>query len=287
MITRLGLAAMRLLALLPLPVVRALGSGLGWILYWLAAERRAVAGINFAKCFPELPAAERTRLVRAAFRSFAQAFLDRALLWHVPAERIRALVTLHGQEHLDRMAGRPVILLAPHFVGLDAAWAVLTLDRRMLSIYARQKNRSFDAALRAGRMRFNNPVLLSRQDGVRAALRELANGLPFYYLPDMDFGPRDAVFVPFFGIPAATVTAVSRLARLAGASVLPVVTRMTGAGYEVTIEAPWEAFPGNSDTEDARRMNAWIEAKVRENVAQYHWLHKRFKTRPPGEARFY
>ena len=160
-----------------------------------------MAQINFAKCFPELPAAERRVLVRAAFRSFAQAFLDRALLWHAPAERIRALVTLHGQEHLDRMAGRPVILLAPHFVGLDAAWAVLTLDRRMLSIYARQKNRWFDAALRAGRTRFNNPVLLSRQDGVRAALRELANGLPLYYLPDMDFGPRDAVFVPFFASP--------------------------------------------------------------------------------------
>jgi len=287
MITRLGLVGMRLMALLPLPVLRALGAGLGWLLYWLAAERRAVAEINFAKCFPDLPAVERDGLIRAAFRSFAQAFLDRALLWHAPAERIRALVTLHGQAHLDRMAGRPVILLAPHFVGLDAAWAALTLDRRMLSIYARQKNRLFDAALRDGRMRFNNPALLSRQDGVRAALRELANGLPFYYLPDMDFGPRDAVFVPFFGIPAATVTAVSRLARLAGASVLPVVTRMTAAGYEVTIEAPWEAFPGESDTEDARRMNAWIETKVRENVAQYHWLHKRFKTRPPGEARFY
>ena len=185
------------------------------------------------------------------------------------------------------MSGRPVILLAPHFVGLDAAWSIPTLDRRMLSIYARQKNRLFDAALRAGRMRFNDPVLLSRQDGVRAALRELAKCLPFYYLPDMDFGPRDAVFVPFFGIPAATVTAVSRRARLAGTSVLPVVKRMTDAGYEVTIEAPWEAFPGESDTEDARRLNAWIEAKVRENLEQYHWLHKRFKTRPPGEAPVY
>lgn len=287
MITRVGLAFMRLIARMPLPVVRALGAGLGWVLYWLAAERRAVAQINFAKCFPELSAGERAGLVRAAFCHFAQAFLDRAILWHAPVARLRAMVTLRGEEHLDRIAGRPVILLAPHFVGLDAAWVALSLDRRMLSIYARQKNPLFDAALRAGRMRFHDPVLLSRQDGVRAALRELTNGLPFYYLPDMDFGPRDAVFVPFFGIPAATVTAVSRLARLAGASVLPVTTRMTAAGYEVVIEGPWEAFPGESDTEDARRMNAWIEAKVRENVAQYHWLHKRFKTRPPGEARFY
>ena len=156
----------------------------------------------------------------------------------------------------------------------------------MAGTYARQTNPAFDRALYAGRTRFGG-LALARQDGVRATVRELKNGLPFYTLPDMDFGARDAVFAPFFGISAATITAISRLARLTGARVLPVVTRMTAAGYEVMIHPPWEAFPGESDEADAARMNAFIESEVRQNLAQYHWLHKRFKSRPPGQAPVY
>ena len=157
----------------------------------------------------------------------------------------------------------------------------------MAGTYARQTNPVFDAALYRGRTRFNGALALARQDGVRAALRELKNGLPLYILPDMDFGARDAVFAPFFGVPAATVTAASRMARITGARVMPVVSKMTPQGYEVTIHPPWDNFPGASDDEDAQRMNAFIEAEVRVNLDQYHWLHKRFKTRPPGEAQVY
>lgn len=285
--TTLALLLLRALHWLPLPVLRAGGSALGALLYLIAAERRQVANTNLALCFPELDARDRRALVYATFRAFCQSVVDRAILWHSPPERIRALVKLSGAEHLQALAGTPVILLTPHFVGLDAAWARLTLDARMVSMYARQKNAAFNAALKSGRTRFNDPVLLSRQDGVRGILRELSNGLPLYYLPDMDFGPRDAVFAPFFGVPAATVTAVSRLARLAGARVLPVVTRMTPQGYEVTIHPPWDNYPGVSDEADVQRMNAFIETEARANLAQYHWLHKRFKTRPSGEARIY
>ena len=285
--TRLALLLLRAFHWLPLPVLRGAGALLGALLYMVARERRGVATTNLALCFSDMDGARRAALVRAAFRAFCQSVIDRAVFWHSPAARIRSLVRLNGIEHLQQVAGRPVILLAPHFVGLDAAWARLTLDTRMVSMYARQKNAAFDQALKAGRARFNDPVLLSRQDGVRGVLRELSSGLPLYYLPDMDFGPRDAVFAPFFGVPAATVTAVSRLARLAGALVLPVVTRMTHGGYEVTIHPAWNHYPGASDQDDAHRMNAFIEAEVHANLAQYHWLHKRFKTRPPGEARFY
>jgi len=118
-------------------------------------------------------------------------------------------------------------------------------------------------------------------------VRELGKGTPFYYLPDMDLGPRDAIFVPFFGIPAATVTAVSRLARLTGAVVLPCVTRISANGYTTTLYPAWEDFPGASLEADTRRMNEFIEAQVRAIPAEYHWLHKRFKTRPPGAAPFY
>lgn len=285
--TRLALLLLRALHWLPLAVLRGAGAALGALLYLVARERRMVATTNLVLCFPDMDTACRAALVRATFRAFCQSVIDRAILWHSPAARIRALVRLDGIEHLRKAAGQPVILLAPHFVGLDAAWARLTIEQRMVSMYARQKNAAFNQALKAGRTRFNAPVLVSRQDGVRAVLRELSNGLPLYYLPDMDFGPRETVFTPFFGVPAATVTAVSRLARLANAAVLPVVTRMTPNGYDVTIHPPWEHYPGASDEADARRMNAFIEAEVRSSLAQYHWLHKRFKTRPPGEARFY
>ena len=285
--TSLALLLMRALHWLPLPLLRALGAALGTLLWLFARERRRVAHTNLALCFPKMDKAQRSALVRATFRAFSQSVIDRAILWHAAPARLRALVQLAGEAHLERLAGRPVILLAPHFAGLDAAWARLTLDRRLASIYARQKNAAFNTALKAGRSRFNDPLLLSRQSGMRTILRELSNGLPLYTLPDLDLGARDAVFAPFFGVPAATITAVSRLARLANAAVLPVVTHMTPHGYEVTIHAPWEHFPGASDEADARRMNAFIEDEVRANIAQYHWLHKRFKTRPPGEARLY
>lgn len=285
--TRVLLALMRMAAWLPLPLLRIAGSLLGWTLYGLAGARRRVARANLEACFPRLGEAGRERLVRDTFRLFGQGFMDRALLWHAGPARLRSLVTIDGAEHLAAVAGRPVILLAPHFVGLDAAWTRLTLDRRLATIYANQNDPAFNAALLAGRGRFNDPVLLARQDGVRAAYATLRQGLPLYYLPDMDFGARDAVFVPFFGVSAATVTALPRLARLAGALVLPCVTRLTPDGYRVTIEAPWSDFPGPSDAADTARVNAFIERMVETMPAQYHWLHKRFKTRPPGATAIY
>ncbi len=285
--TRVLLALMRIAHCLPVGMLRACGSLLGGLLYRLAPQRRRVAQANIDACLPELPASERHALVHQAFRVFGQGFLDRAILWHASATRIRALVRLEGGSHLAALAGRPVILLAPHFAGLDAAWSRLSLDSRLVTIYANQKDPLFNAALLAGRRRFNDPLLLSRQEGVRAALRALKQGLPLYYLPDMDLGARDSAFVPFFGIPTATVTAVSRLARMSGATILPCIATMTDAGYTVTIHPPWPDYPGASVEADTGRMNAFIEDMVRAAPAQYHWLHKRFKTRPPGAAPIY
>lgn len=284
--TRLAVGLLWFLHFLPLPWLRALGAGFGRLLFVLGRERRQVALTNLGLCFPELGAAERRRLALQHFIAFGQSFLDRSLLWWASPARLRRLIQLEGLEHLPR-DGSPVILLSPHFVGLDAGWTRLTLEMPMLSVYANQKNPVFDAALYAGRMRFNQPQLLSRLDGLRKAVKGLATGRPFYYLPDLDFGPRDAIFVPFFGTPAATITGVPRLAKLAHARVLPCITRMTPQGYRVTLEAAWEDYPGPDVMADTRRMNAFIEARVRQCPAQYYWLHKRFKTRPPGEARFY
>ena len=285
--TRLVLAIMGNAHRLPLALLRTCGALLGALLYVLATERRRVANTNLAACFASLPEADRKRLAREAFSNFIRAFLDRSILWHASEERLRLFVTLHGEEHLIRAQGRPVILLAPHFVGLDAAWTRLTLDRSMATIYANQKDPRLNQAMLAGRSRFQHPLMLSRQNGVREALRAIRVGVPFYYLPDMDLGARDALFVPFFGVTAATVTAASRIARLTGALVLPCVATMTDRGYDVTVHPGWQDFPGTSLEQDTRRMNAFIEDAVRQHPGQYHWLHKRFKTRPPGAPPFY
>ena len=289
MLTRAALACVWLLRLLPLSALAAIGNGFGTLLYAFGRERRRVCLINLARCLPELAAGERDALARRHFRAFARAFLERAILWWGAPARIRQLVRIEGMEHFEAVRGRPLILLAPHFVGLDMGWTRLALEFDMVSIYSRQKNEVFNAALFAGRLRFGRQTLLARQDGVRPALRAMQAGRPFYYLPDMDYGQRDTIFVPFFGVDAATITGVSRLARLAGARVLPSITRMLpgGEGYVLRFLPAWQNYPGASIEADTRRMNAFIEEQVRQVPEQYLWVHKRFKTRPPGEASWY
>lgn len=279
-----------LLHWLPLPILRALGQALGRLLYALGRERRRVTLCNLRLCFPELTEAEREGLAKRHFILFAQSFLDRTLFWWAPRARLERVIRLLGQEHLPAGQGkddRPTILLAPHFVGLDAGGVMMTMTTPLVSVYSAQKNPVFNAVLLAGRLRFNAPLLLSRQDGMRKAVKAMREGYPFYYLPDMDFGARDALFLPFFGVNTATITGVSRLARLTGARVVPCVTRMTKNGYEVELQAPWSDYPGVSVEADTLRMNQYIEEQVRRMPEQYFWLHKRFKTRPPGEAKFY
>ena len=266
-----------------------MGAAAGVAAFWLIPERRRVTRVNLAQCFPQMSARARERLARAHFRAFVRSFVERSLLWWAPRRRIERLVRIEGLEHLRAQSGAPVVLLAPHFVGLDTGFARLACEVDMVSIYANQKDRRFAALLLAGRTRFGDQLLLSRQQGIRAALAAMRAGRPFYYLPDQDYGARDAVFVPFFGVSAATVTGLARIARLTGARVLPCITRMLpgGAGYVVRIDPAWDDFPGGDLREDTRRMNAYIEREVMAMPEQYLWMHKRFKTRPQGEPRFY
>jgi KDO2-lipid IV(A) lauroyltransferase len=276
--------------LLPLRALAALGNGFGLVLYAAGVRRRRVALTNLALCFPQLASRERARLARAHFRALARSILERGILWWSSARRVRRLVHIEGEEHWRAVAGRPIIVLAPHFVGFEMGGIRLHLDRPMATMYSRQRNATLDAMLLHGRTRFNAARVYSRQDGVRPIVRALRAGLPLFYLPDMDFGRRDAVFVPFFGVTAATITALSRLAAISGAAVLPCITRqLPGAhGYVARLYPAWEDFPGADPAADARRMNAFIEARVREMPEQYYWVHKRFKTRPPGaEERIY
>ena len=285
--TRLALGLMWLIHFLPLAVVAAIGNALGRLLYWLIPERRRVTRINLAKCFPQMPEAERERLARASFRAFARSFIERGILWWAPTARVARLVRVEGIEHLQALGHNRVVLFGPHFVGLDAV-VRLNIDLPMVSTYSRQKDAFLDAVIYRGRTRFGGNVF-PRQAGLRPALRAIKSGAMYYYLPDMDLRPKRQLFVPFFGVPAATVTGLSYIARLTGAAVVPCVTRMLpgGRGYVVRLYPAWNDFPSGDDAADARRMVAFIEERVREMPEQYLWMHKRFKSRPQGEAEFY
>jgi len=285
--TYLLLAAMWLLHWLPMPLLAAAGRGLGWLLYHVVRERRRITLTNLGLCFPQLSPAEKSALARRHFAYFGRNMLELGLWWWASAARIRRLVKVMHGERLAACHGRPVIFFAPHFVGLDAGWIRLAMDHAMVTIYARAKNPIFNAALRRGRLRFGKTTLFSRQEGIKSIIRPIREGRPFYYLPDMDYGAKDAVFVPFFGVPAATITGLSRLAKLTGATVIPIITRMAGNHYEIEVGDPWKDFPTDDTVADTRRMNAFLEIEILRSPAQYYWLHKRFKTRPPGEAGFY
>jgi KDO2-lipid IV(A) lauroyltransferase len=288
-IERAGLALLRAVSRLPYPVLRRLGNAIGWLAWWVAVPRRRIALANLAACFPDWPQARREAIAREHFRFYVRSFLDRFIFWYGAPERVRALCRVEGIEHLEAHHGGPMILLAPHFVGLDAGGTRLQVDRPVASMYAAQKSRVLTAAMTEGRSRFHTEAstMILRTEGLRAALKPIRAGVPFYFLPDMDLGPRDAVFVPFFGVPAATVTSMARLAKITGAVIVPCVTQMTDDGYVVRVHPAWDGYPCGDAEADARRMNEFIEARVLEMPAQYLWTHKRFKTRPPGEPDFY
>ena len=285
MITKLVFGFMWLVRLLPLRVQAWIGGAIGMALFWLIPERRKVTRINLGKCFPSQSAAEREQLARAHFRVFTRAFLEQGITWWSSPERIREVVQVEGMEHLKGHA--KTIVFSPHFVGFEATLARLGLELPISMMYSRQKDPLFEARLYKGRTRFGS-VMFPRQAGIKRSIEIINSGTLHYYLPDLDFGPKRSVFVPFFGVQAATVTGLAYIARTTGAAVVPCVTRiLPGGGYRARLYPPWTDFPSGDDHADARRMMAFIEERILEMPEQYFWLHKRFKTRPPGEARFY
>ena len=289
MLTRVGLGLLWLLHFVPLAVLAPLGQGLGLLLYLCARERRKVALTNLKLCFPDQSDTELRRLARRHFAAMGRSLVEHGMLWWSSKARLQRLIRVEGLENWQVVADRPVIWLAPHFVGLDMGGTRIITEWRGVSVYSHQKDPVFDRILLHGRTRFVTPALYSRQDGVRPVVRAMREGLPLYYLPDMDLGDRDSIIVPFFGVPAATITGLSRIARLANAVVVPAVTRqLPGAeGYVLRFYPAWTDFPGADIESDTRRMNAFIEERVLEMPEQYYWVHKRFKTRPVGEPPLY
>lgn len=284
---RLVLVLLWCLRWLPPGWVRALARGLGTLLFhW---GRKRVTLTNLKLCFPAMTEADRERIGRAVFQNLARSTLELGRVWYSPLPDALANVKLIDQQHFELWRGiQPVIVLAPHFVGLDLGGARFSQQYpEGFSMYSEQRNKVFDRALRRARQRFSNATLITRQQGLRPVLKALREKRAFYYLPDMDFGAKDAVFVDFFGVKTATVTALSRLAQITGAKVIPLVTRQTADGYEARFYPAWQDFPSSDVVADARRLNAFVEQRIAEMPDQYFWVHKRFKTRPPGEPSLY
>ena len=286
--TSSGILFMRLLAMLPLRTVRALGKLFGWVLYVAVVPRRRVVMANLSLCFPEHSAQHIQVLTRQTFVYFAQAWLDRSWVWHAPKSWILRRVTLTGA--VEELAGtEPTVVFVPHFVGMDAAWGGVTLriPRQSTTIYTDQSNKLIDRWILLGRRRWGNMRLFGRIEGVKPIVAAVRSGQPLYLLPDMDFGPQDSVFVPFFGIATATVPSLSRFARLGRAKVVTVVVSMTSSGYEVEVLPAWKNFPTDDVVADTVLMNQKLEGYIRAQPAQYFWVHKRFKTRPEGAPEVY
>ena len=289
--TRVLLGFLWLLQWLPLGVLAALGRGLGRLLWVVGSARRTIALRNLALCFPEMPEAERRDLARQHFQWLGRSILERSLLWFASAERLRKVIHVEGDVTLAERSKRPVMWLVPHFMGLDVAGVAVLLfqTHEGCSMYQEQSNAAMNEVIRRGRLRFGHAQIFPRSDKALPLIRAIRRGVAFFNLPDMDFGERDAAFVPFFGVPAATLLAPSRMAKALDMVVQPVIAEMLpgGQGYKVRFGDPWTHFPTDDALADTAAMNRWIEAEIRQNPAQYLWVHKRFKTRPPGEAPLY
>ena len=280
-----------LLSWLPLALQAAIGRNLGRLLWILAGSRRRIALRNLELTMPEKSADERQAIAYANFQWIARSILERGLLWYASPERLRRLIHVEGDVGFAEREPGAVMWLAPHFVALDVAGQATQLfqSRAVGSIYQKQSIAVFDRAIRAGRVRFGNGDIYSRHEKALPLIRAIRRGVAFFNLPDMDFGPQEAVFVPFMGTPAATLLAPSKMAKALHMKVQPVVAEILpgGQGYRVRFLDPWTDFPSADPVADAARMNEWIASEVRKNPAQYYWVHKRFKTRPPGEPSLY
>ncbi len=283
-----GVLFMRLIARLPLSWVRALGTLVGWVLYGLAVPRRRVVMRNLALCFPQHTLAQRRRWARECFVYFAQAWFDRSWLWNGPVDVLGGRLRMVGA--VQELQGcEPTVIFAPHFFGLDAAGTAINhqIGRPMVSIYTPQRSEAVDQWLHDGRRRFGNLQLFYRDQGVKALIAALREGALLYLLSDMNFGPEESIFVPFYGVQAATVPSLPRFARLGRAKVVPVTARITSQGYDIEVHPAWPDYPGSDVEADTAYMNRWLEGVINTMPSQYYWVHKRFKTRPPGEPGVY
>lgn len=280
---------MRLLAWLPYGWAMRLGRNLGGLMRISFARRREIARVNLALCFPELSAGARAQLLREHFRSLTTGLVEAAICWWAPPEKLRRLAHLEGREHLDAALaqGRGAILLSAHFTSLEIGTTLLALSVPICAVYRQHNNPLFEALVQRARASYAQRAI--SRDDTQGMVRALRDNLPVWFAPDQDFGRRHSIFVPFFGVAAATLTSTSRLAKLSQAPVLPFFSQRLddGSGYRLVLHPPLQNFPSGDMKADALRINQLIEDEVRQNPAHYLWVHRRFKTPQAGTPRPY
>ncbi|AYN93954.1 lipid A biosynthesis lauroyl acyltransferase [Pseudomonas sp. LTJR-52] len=287
----LGLGVLWLIVQLPYCVLLRLGRAIGWVILHVSASRRHIAMRNLELCFPQWSEAERKRVLRENFASNGIALIEMAMSWWWPRSRLSRLAHIEGIKHLQRaqQEGKGVILMALHFTTLEIGAALLGQRHTIDGMYREHKNAVFDYVQRKGRERHNLDATAIEREDVRAMLKVLRGGRAIWYAPDQDYGAKQSIFVPLFGIQAATVTATTKFARLGRALVMPFTQERLadGSGYRLVIHPPLEDFPSETEEADCLRINQWVEKEVSKLPEQYLWAHRRFKTRPAGEPKLY
>jgi KDO2-lipid IV(A) lauroyltransferase len=287
--TWLGYVLLWIVVRLPHRLRMMFGAGLGLIGYHLIKGRRRVVEKNVALCFPDLSEVERNDLVRRTFRSGGMSIIETAISWLRGGEPVYARSALEGVPNLKAALakGKGVILLGTHMQTLDLAGAILSREAVLDVMYRANKNALMEAIMTTGRERLY-PHAIERSD-IRQVIRNVKAGHVVWYGPDQDYGARNSVFVPFLGVSAATTTALSRIAKITGAPVVPFSHFRVDddSGYRVVLYPVLEGFPSDSPEEDCRRINEFVESCVTQYPEQYWWFHRRFKTRPEGEVAIY
>lgn len=286
--TWLMLGVMKLVALLPLSWASGLGDWLGRGLYHLAPRRRKIAATNIALCFPELNAEEQDQLVRRILRATGINMTETCVALWGRKTALQGRFDFVGLEHIEaaKRNGQGVLLLGAHFTSIDPAAHGMAQLHKFDAVYRRDPNRLFDYKVLQARESVADMGIV--RGDIRTLVRRLKQGHMVWYAPDQDYGKKNSVFAPFFGVLASTITATSRIVRMGNAQVLPLAHYRNEKGrYQIVVGPPLENFPTEDDVADATRINAIIEAAVRKHPEQYFWVHRRFKTRPPGEPNLY
>ena len=288
-LTAIALVLVRLLSFLPISLTIVLGGALGSLGYYVARKRRNVGLKNLTLCFPEMSDTEKSSIIKEHFKYILTSGLQYGLVFYANKQQIQKIVKLKNLDKLLKYyKHQPIILLCPHFVGLDFGAIRLTHEVVGVGLYSVQKNSIITEKLKDARLRFikdKGGKMFARQEGLRPVIKELrkTNHI-FYYLPDQDLGERDSIYIPFFGQQTcATVNVLPKLVKMANAVVIPTVVYWNGRNYEMEFYDAWDNYPTDNLEADVIRMNKFVEQSVMKNISQYFWLHKRFKTQPGVE----